>query len=111
MSPDEITRILAAKRPVPPAGLRARVLAAAASVERRPPWWTRIGTWAAAAAMLVLLEAWLLSSSAPDPSPASAQADVDPAILPAPALAWLVRTAPSTGWAPTPRSRLAEILP
>ena len=70
MTPDEIAAMLHDHRPQPPSDLRARVLAAAARVERRPPWWARVSTWNSAAAALLLCN-WLVmtESSAPAAQP------------------------------------------
>lgn len=117
MTPDEIAAMLREHRPEPPPGLRERVLAAAARVGRRPPWWARISTWSAAAASLMLGN-WLLMSGGdvttpqPEPQrPAVALSPQEAAELPPILVAWLQRPPPPVyGHAPTPRTPLYEIL-
>lgn len=109
---DEIEDLLRAARPEPAAGLRARVLAATAQIDPVSPWWARARTWAAAALILFSVEMLVVHTRDRAPvTPAPAVVHVDEALLPHPALAWMVVPMPESRNAPTPLSELKEMYP
>jgi hypothetical protein len=56
MTPDDIEKLIRDRRPEPSPALRARILAAAAQVERSIPWWKQLRTWSAAALILLAID-------------------------------------------------------
>ena len=116
MNPDQLEALLRASRPEPSARLRARVLAAAAMVERLPPWWARLRTWAAAAVVLFAFDVGLQEDGAPAPLPPTSPplvmtpVDVEMDTL-SPFARLAVASPPACdGDAPTQLSSLEEIL-
>ena len=67
-----------ASRPVLPAALRARALAAGHAAWT--PWWRRLSTWSVAAAAVLACDLALLSATAPTPPPAVPPVAIRPVI-------------------------------
>jgi hypothetical protein len=107
---DDLEDLLRAARPEPSARLRARVLAAMATVERIPPWWARVRTWAAAALVLISIDGFIITQSRSSASDAGAETVliVDDALLPCPALARAIVRRSESWNAPTLRSTLKD---
>lgn len=69
MTPSDLETAMRRHRPEPQTGLRGRVLAAAMAVERPTPWWALCRTWAAAATVMVAVNATVMRSADPSAPP------------------------------------------
>lgn len=77
MIPSELEFAMRQDRPEPPPGLRDRVLAAAMAVERPTPWWALCRTWAAAATVMLAVNATVMRSADPSAPPLARSLTID----------------------------------